>query len=171
MSSDGFEARDFDRAVALVSAEPSPRELVERLGIDWDYLTWLGLDASASVLGERGEERGVVVSYAAEAFTAGFLIGVHLAREVRPAPERLAAAVDLVQVRGRHAVIADHCDLTSVARLETVYSDALVESIGVAPGERDELRAPVTRVFEAGLAVGLELGSGRGDSRESAPEL
>ena len=166
MSSDGFEARDFDRAVALVSAEPSPRDLVERLGIDWDYLTWLGLDASASVLGGRGEERGMVVSYAAEAFTAGFLIGVHLAREARPAPERLAAAVDLVQVRGRHAVIADHCDLTSVARLETVYSDALVESIGVAPGERDELRAPVTRVFEAGLAVGLELGSGRGDSRD-----
>jgi hypothetical protein len=26
--------------------------------------------------------------------------------------------------------------------------------------ERDELVSPVTRIFEAGLAVGLELGSG-----------
>ncbi len=54
---DGFEASDFDRAVALVSAERSPRELVERLGFDWDYLTWLALDAAAAVLGERGEQR------------------------------------------------------------------------------------------------------------------
>ena len=76
--SDGYEGGDFDRAVALVSSEPSPRALVERLGIDWDYLSWLALDASAAVLGERGESRGLVVSHAAEAFTAGFLIGVHL---------------------------------------------------------------------------------------------
>ena len=166
MSDDGYETGDFERAVALVSAELSPRDLVERLGVDWDYLTWLALDASASALGERGEERGMVVSYAAEAFTAGFLVGVHLVREPRAAPERLAAAVDLVQVRGRHAVIADHCDLASVARLETVYSGALVESIGVVAAEREELRAPVTRVFEAGLAVGLEVGSGRDNGGE-----
>jgi hypothetical protein len=111
----------------------------------------------------------LVVSYAAEAFTAGFLIGVHLAREPRPLPERLGEAVDLVQVRGRHAVIADHCDLASVARLETVYSEALVESMGVVEAEREELRAPVTRAFEAGLAVGVELGSGSGEG-SVAPE-
>ena len=158
--SDGFEAADFERAVALVSAERSPRELVERLGVDWDHLAWLALDASAAALGERSEQRGDVVSYAAEAFTAGFLIGVQLAAAARPAADRLTAAVDLVQVRGRHAVIADHCDLTSVARLETVYADALVESMPLPAAEREELRAPATRVFEAGLAVGLELGSG-----------
>jgi hypothetical protein len=56
-------------------------------------------------------------------------------------------------------VIADHCDLASVARLETVYSDALVGSMAVAEEERDALRLPVTRIFEAGLAVGIELGS------------
>jgi hypothetical protein len=158
--SDGYEGGDFDRAVAVVSAERSPRALVERLGIDWDYLTWLALDASSAVLSEQAEERGTVVSYAAEAFTAGFLIGAHLLDDPRTEPERLSAAVDLVQVRGRHAVIADHCDLASVGRLETVYSDALVESMGVPADEQDVLRAPVTRVFEAGLAVGLELGSG-----------
>ncbi len=69
---------DFDRAVALVSAEPSPEVLVARLGLDWDYLAWLALDASAAVLGDPAEQRGVVVSYGGEAFTAGFLIGVHL---------------------------------------------------------------------------------------------
>jgi hypothetical protein len=167
---DGYEGGDFDRAVALVSAERSPRELVERLGIDWDYLTWLALDASAAVLGEHAEDRGEVVSNAAEAFTAGFLVGVHLIDNPRPEPGGLGAAVDLVQVRGRHAVIADHCDLASVARLETVYSEALVESMGVPATERDALRAPVTRVFEAGLAVGVELGSGGGDGRAAAQQ-
>lgn len=167
--SDGYGEADFERAVAIVSAEPSPRALVERLGIDWDYLSWLALDASAVVLGEHEERRGAIVSYAGEAFTAGFLIGVHLAREPRAAPERLGAAVDLVQVRGRHAVIADHCDLGSVARLETLYSDALVESMELAASERDALRAPLTRVFEAGLAVGLEVGSG-GNGRAAAGE-
>lgn len=167
---DGYEEVDFERAVALVSAEPSPRALVERLGLDWDYLTWLALDASAAVLGEQAEARGAIVSYAGEAFTAGFLIGVHLVPEPRAEAERLGAAVDLVQVRGRHAVIADHCDLASVARLENLYSEALVESIELANADRAALRAPVTRVFEAGLAVGLELGSGGGDAELPAQQ-
>ena len=76
-----FDAADFDRAVALVSVEASPRALVERLGFDWEYLEWLALDASATVLGEHAEGRGFVVSYGGEAFTAGFLIGVHLREE------------------------------------------------------------------------------------------
>lgn len=164
-----YDAADFDRAVALVSVEPSPRALVERLGLDWEYLEWLAVDASATVLGEHAENRGVVVSYGGEAFTAGFLIGVHVREEPRLEADLLAAAVDTVQERGRHAVIADHCDLASVARLETVYSDALVESMAVAADEREALRSPVTRIFEAGLAVGLELGSGGGDSGGGEP--
>ena len=111
--------------------------LVERLGFDWEYLEWLAVDASATVLGEHAEGRGAVVSYGGEAFTAGFLIGVHLREELRLEAALLAAAVDAVQERGRHAVIADHCDLASVARLETVYSDALVESMAVAEEERE----------------------------------
>ena len=164
-----YDADDFDRAVAVVSVEASPRALVERLGLDWEYLEWLALDASATVLGEHLEARGVVVSYGGEAFTAGFLIAIHLRERPQLEAELLGAAVDAVQERGRHAVIADHCDLASVARLETVYSDALVESMAVAAGEREALRSPVTRIFEAGLAVGLELGSG-GDDGELGPE-
>jgi len=166
---ESYDADDFDRAVAVVSVESSPRALVERLGLDWAYLEWLALDASATVLGEHQEGRGAVVSYGGEAFTAGFLIGVHLAAEPRLEADLLGAAVDAVQERGRHAVIADHCDLASVARLETLYSDALVESMAVASGERDALRSPVTRIFEAGLAVGLELGSG-GDGELDAEQ-
>lgn len=164
-----YDAGDFDRAVAVVSVEPSPRALVERLGLDWEYLEWLALDASATVLGEQEEARGVVVSYGAEAFTAGFLIGIHLREGSRLQPERLSAALDAVQERGRHAVIADHCDLASVAHVETVYSDALVESLMVAEDEREALRSPATRLFEVGLAVGLELGSG-GSRGEPSPE-
>lgn len=163
---EGYEAGDFDRAVALVSAEPSPEALVERLGLDWEYLAWLALDASGAVLGEHAERRDVVVSYGGEAFTAGFLIGVHLHERPIPEPARLTAAVDLVQERGRHAVIADHCDLASVARVEDVYAGALVESMAVAEVDGDELRSPLTRIFEAGLAVGLVVGSGSdGDAR------
>ena len=122
----------------------------------------LGLES-----GGTGRRRLVL---AGEAFTAGFLIGVHLREELRLEVALLAAAVDAVQVRGRHAVIADHCDLASVARLETIYSDALVESMAVAEEEREALRSPVTRIFEAGLAVGLELGSGRdGDAGPEQP--
>ena len=157
--SESYEEGDFERAVALVSAEPSPEALVERLGLDWEYVAWLALDASASVLGEHAEQRGVV-SYGGEAFTAGLLIGVHLHEGPVPEPAKLTAAVDLVQERGRHAVIADHCDLASVARVEDVYAGALVESLDVADADGDELRSPLTRIFEAGLAVGVELGSG-----------
>ena len=160
--SDGYERGDFDRAVALVSADPSPQALIGRLGIDWEHLSRLARDASAAVLAEQAERRREVVSCTGEAFTAGFLIGSHLGGEPRATPERLGAAVDLVQMRGRHAVIADHCDLASVARLETVYSDALVESMQIPGPQRAALRAPVTRVFEAGLAVGLEVASGGG---------
>ena len=166
----GYEAADVDRAVAAVCAEPSPRALVERLGIDWDYLGWLALDASATVLGEQDERRGKVVSYGGEAFTAGFLIGMHLPARPRRVADGLGAAVDVVQVRGRHAVIADHCDLASVAHLETVYAGALVESMALDGGDRDVLRPPVTRIFEAGLAVGLELGSGSQGGGEPAQE-
>ena len=167
---DGFVGDDFERAVAVVGADPSPRALVERLGIDWEYLSWLALDAAAAVLGEQEERRGAVLSHTGEAFTAGFLIGVHLGGEPGAEAGRLSSAVDHVQERGRHAVIADHCDLASVARLETVYSEALVESMGLAGDEREVLLSPVTRVFETGLAVGLEVGSGGGDGVDGNAE-
>lgn len=154
-----YAEADFDRAVALVSAEPSPEALVRRLGLDWDYLGWVALDASAVVLAEEDEPQGAVVAYGGEAFTAGFLIGIFLPPEPRPDARMLGDAVVVVQRRGRHAVIAEHCDLASVARLEGVYASALVESMTEATGV-EAFAQPVTRIFEAGLAVGLLVGSG-----------
>ena len=153
--SDGYDGADFERAVALVSAEPSPRALVERLGLDWEYLT---LARARCVRGGARRARRAARRRrldGGEAFTAGFLIGVHLRSSRRSKPPQLAAAVDPVQERGRHAVIADHCDLASVARLETVYSEALVESMALAERRATRsLRSPVTRIFEAGSRWG-----------------
>lgn len=155
---------DFERAVAVVSAEPSPQELVERLGLEWGAVGRVARGCAAEVLAEHGEERGEVVASGAESFTAGLLIGVHLRGGPAPDGRSFPLAVDEVRERGRHAVIADHCDLASVARLETMYADALVESMPVAPGEREALRQPLTRIFEAGLAAGLALGASRPDT-------
>lgn len=162
-----YDERDFERALAVVGGSRPPQELAQELGLDWDYVTWIAVDASAAVLTEGGgDPHGRAVAYGGEAFTAGFLIGAFLPVEPAPAATALTGAVDRVQRRGRHAVIAEHCDLTSVARFETAYSGQLVESMG----DGAELIGPVTRIFEAGLAVGLELGSG-GDDDGSAEEL
>lgn len=160
-----YDERDFERALAVVGGRRGPQELAAELGLDWDYVTWIAVDASAAVLSEEGgDPHGSAVAYGGEAFTAGFLIGTFLPPEPAPDANDLSHAVARVQERGRHAVIADHCDLGSVARFETVYSGALVESMGGVPDA--ELVAPVTRIFEAGLAVGLELGSGGEPSGE-----
>jgi hypothetical protein len=158
-----YDERDFERAVETVGRESSPQRLAERLGIEWDYLGWLALGVAEEVLRESEPDAGAeppVVAFCAEAFTAGLLIGAFLSPGAAPRGRLLPLAVDSVQKRGRHAVIADHCDLSSVARLETVYAAALLEA---APLDDDDdaeaLRRPVTRIFESGLATGLVLGS------------
>lgn len=162
-----YDERDFERALAVVGGARPPQELAEQLGVDWDYVTWIAVDAAAAVLSEGGgDPKGRAVAYGGEAFTAGLLIGAFLPAEPAAAGTPLPAAVERVQKRGRHAVIAEHCDLTSVARFETVYSGQLVESME----DSADLIGPVTRIFEAGLAVGLELGSGR-DVDGGAEEL
>src|SRR4051794_9112909 len=115
---------DFERAAAVVSAETSPRELVQRLGIDWEFLTWLGIGLAAELAPPDAATGG------AEAFGAGFLLGAYLRRGVESATveeegTRLPWAVEEVRSRGRHAVIAEHCDLGAVARIETAYAGAL----------------------------------------------
>ena len=145
-----YAETDFERAAALVAEAPSPVELVQRLGIDWEFLIWLGLGLAAEVAPEGAEAGG------AEAFNAGFLIGAYLRRGgfavVSDREDtRLPWAVDAVRRRGRHAIIADYCDLATVAAIESAYSDVLAGQYGV------EARAIVTRLFESGLATGLVL--------------
>jgi hypothetical protein len=162
-----YDEGDFARALSIVGGAQTPQELAAALGLDWQYVTWIAVDASAAVLSEDGADpAGRTVAFGGEAFAAGLLIGAYLPEEPAPDAERLPDAVGRVQARGRHAVIAEHCDLTSVARFETAYSGALVEAMD---GDA-VLRAAVTRIFEAGLAVGLELGSG-GDDEFGTEEL
>jgi hypothetical protein len=145
---------DFERAAAVVASDPSPRELVQRLGIDWEFLTWLGLGLAAELAPP------VAATAGAEAFSAGFLLGAYVRRgslDVVADQEdtRLPWAVEAVRRRGRHAVIADHCDLAAVARIETAYAEALADGLGLTHDR--PLREAVTRLFESGLATGLVL--------------
>jgi hypothetical protein len=145
---------DFERAAAIVAADPSPVELVQRLGIDWEFLSWLGIGLAAELVPEGAVTAG------AEAFNAGFLIGAYMRRggldiAVSEEETRLGWAVEAVRERGRHAVIADYCDLAAVARIETAYAEALAETLEL-PDKR-LLRDGITRLFESGLATGLVL--------------
>ena len=141
---------DFERAAAIVAEAASPIELVQRLGIDWEFLTWLGLGLAVEVVPEGAESSG------AEAFSAGFLIGAYLRRGgfavvADREDTKLPWAVDTVRRRGRHAIIADYCDLGAVARIESLYTEVLASTFGPVG------RGAVTRLFESGLATGLVL--------------
>ena len=65
-----------------------------------------------------------------------------------------------IKSRGRHAVIAERCDLHAVAVIERAYAAELAAQIdGLSDDEDERLRAALARLFEAGLALGL-----RGDA-------
>jgi len=145
-----YAETDFERAAAIVAEAVSPVALVQQLGIDWEFLTWLGLGLAAEIAPEGAEASG------AEAFSAGFLIGAYLRRGgfalvAEREDTKLAWAVDAVRERGRHAIIADYCDLGAVSRVESAYAEALTEVLG------REARGAITRLFESGLATGLVL--------------
>lgn len=150
--------RDFQRALDIVGGSAAPSALAERLGVEWDYLAWLGIGVAEEVLGAHAA-RAEAVANGAEAFTAGFLLGAYLPERRAPAKGKMVPyAVEHVRRRGRHAVIADYCDLATVARLETIYAEALVGLLDVDEQERAQLAQPITILFESGLATGLVLG-------------
>lgn len=146
----GFAESDFAHAVALVGGTTPPQALAEQLGIDWEYLTLLGLGVANEVI-----EDPLVAPGGGQAFCAGFLIGIHLEEPDGSVGDKLPLAVELVGRRGLHAVIADRCDLRAVADFESTYASALVRSLELGT----EAEPPLTRLFESGLATGLALGS------------
>jgi hypothetical protein len=149
---------DFQRALDIVGSGPAPSALAEGLGVEWDYLAWLGIGVAEEVLGAHAE-RLENVANGAEAFTAGFLLGAYLPGATgKKKGKMIPYAVDHVRKRGRHAVIADYCDLSAVARFETVYADALVQLLHADEHERAALQVPIAILFESGLATGLVLG-------------
>ena len=156
----GYTEADFARAVEIVGRARSLVAVVEALGIEWDYLAWLALGVAHELLGQATAALPEALANGAEAFTAGLMIGIHLPeRREQPADLglRLPWAVDEVHERGRHAIIAEHCDLATVASLEQVYASALREALELPERRVVGLEAAFTRLLEAGLATGLVL--------------
>jgi hypothetical protein len=54
-------------------------------------------------------------------------------------------------------VIAEHCDLETIASLEKVYSAALVEALQLPERRIVGLEGAFTRLLESGLATGIVL--------------
>lgn len=97
----------------------------------------------------------------AAAFFTGFVVAVCLSREgtttaTSDTPRLLARASAVVAQRGRHAVIADCCDLSGVAEIEDAYALELLQTSPVRGRvARQRFRKALVRLFESGLATGL----------------
>src|SRR4051794_21565491 len=88
------------------------------------------------------------VSESATAALFGMLVGTRLSEPGDRVPESLPAAVETVRVLGRARVIATHCDLDAVARVERAFAAGFG-----AP--RRWARDGGVRPLEVGLAIGL----------------
>ena len=78
-------------------------------------------------------------------------VAVFLYRMQTDTADVLVRAVRAVAAWGRHALIAQHCDLGDVASVENAFAAEL--SSGLDGGE--ELRRLLVRLYESGLATGL----------------
>src|SRR4051812_45969914 len=113
-----FTETDVERASALLpSAGSISRLMFAAIGLASTEVEAAGVDAA--------------VFEGAEAFVDGILLALAL---------REGEAVDLdrlwlsegsaeIKTRGRHAVIAEHCDLLSVAEIERTYADELSKQV------------------------------------------
>ena len=156
----GYTEADFARAVEIVGRARSLAVVVEAVGIEWEFLVWQALGVADAMLGEARGLLPDVLANGAEAYAAGLLIGIHLPeRRQRPADLglRLSWAVDEVCERGRRAIIAEHCNPTTVATLEHVYSAAIADTLRLPGRHAAGLSVAFTHLLEAGLATGLVL--------------
>ncbi|MFN8188197.1 MAG: hypothetical protein U0R69_14100 [Gaiellales bacterium] len=154
-----FADADFQQAMDIVGGASAPADLTAGLGVEWDYLVWVGIGLAEHELGHDADELDAVAS-GVEAFAGGFLVGAYL-RGADARGDRgtlLPHAVEHVRAHGARAVLAELCDLDAVARFELAYADTLVEQLPGSEHDRAALTAPVTALFEAGLAAGLVLG-------------
>ena len=147
----------------MIPLSAVPGRLME-VGSGPDLLAWLaarGLDpdlvyfAAFCLASDLGATAAAAEPGLTASFVTGFCCGVCVHEE---APDRgadpaasFAAALAAVNARGRHAVIADHCDLGAVASIETSVAEAICND---GPTD-DDRRALVVRLFELGLASGL----------------
>ena len=143
-----FTELDFVRALDRL---PAVRE--ERL----ERLAFAALGLAAAELAD-GAAIVVGVFQAAVAFVSGVLLAVALRGGVEADVDRiwLSDSAEEIKARGRHAVIADRCDLSAVADIERAFADELATQLPeLSEDEDNRLRASLFRLFEAGLALGL----------------
>jgi hypothetical protein len=101
--------------------------------------------ALSSGLAEDAEAAG------ASAFLLGFCAGFPDRQAGGELEPRVRRAVEAVELRTRHAIIARSSDLSVVAAVENAVAEALV------PGAARAVTNHVVRCFEAGLATGLTM--------------
>jgi hypothetical protein len=131
------------------------------------WLRELGLEPELVVFAARCAVDGVVAppstphpigDRATAAFVTGFLsgVGLHQGHSTRrgEAANVIARAARAVAARGRHAIIADHCDLSTIASLEIAFAAEL--SLGLE--ESEQASTLLMSLYESGLAVGLAVG-------------
>ena len=157
------EADLAEAAQALAGHEEGSLLLhAESLGLDPEVLLQVAVGTAGLQL---DEESGLAaaLTQGAISFMIGFLMGVWLERREDGARELdiallLPTAARMISRRGRHAVIADCCDLSGVALTEQECATVLAGQVDGLPEERRAaLHDTLVRLFESGLATGLAL--------------
>ncbi len=122
-----------------------------------ERLMFAGLSLAAAELADGDESRAGVFQ-GAGAFVAGVLLAISLRGGAATDVDRiwLSDGAAEIKARGRHAVIAEHCDLRAVAVAERAYAHELATQVpGLSDEDDDRLRRALVRLFEGGLALGL----------------
>ena len=138
----------------MVEIDAVPLAQLRELGLVPELVIFTAYCAVGGVL-TRLPVNGRARDRAAAAFVAGFLCGVGVddgrTTDAGDAADRIAGAARTVSERGRHAIIAEHCDLTAVSSLENAFADELSSDLD----ERGRVRPLLVYLYECGLAVGL----------------
>jgi hypothetical protein len=137
-----FTEVDFGHALERMPAASSVAQLL-----------FAGVDLAVRELADRGE-LGFAVYEGVGAFVSGVLLAVTLRDCGLSELDGLwiSRGADTIKRRGRHAVIADQCDLQAVASVEQTFAGELSER---HPAHVAALRPAFVRLFETGLALGL----------------
>jgi hypothetical protein len=156
---------------------------IAEIGTSQEILLWLEgrrldselLGFAATVVAAQTFEKEPGLAHAtmrgAAAFFTGFVAAVCLSREggtfaASDTSRLLARASAVVAQRGRHAVIADCCDLGAVARIEEAYALELLQEAPIRGRvARQHFRKALVRLFESGLATGLVVTSSASTSQ------
>jgi hypothetical protein len=162
-----YTEADLAAAAQALGGAPDESLLVhaEGLGVDPEILLRVAVGTAGLQLDQESGFGGALTQ-GTISFMIGFLIGLWLEARADgtvsiPAADLLPTAARMVSQRGRHAVIAESCDLNAVALAERECGRTLAAQAGsVADRHRKLLEDALVRLFESGLATGLALPRG-----------